>query len=91
MSNAVPDISKLAIGDNKENVPPPRQVTPEKAKFASPGPSTTSQAEQHHHREPLSPKKGVAVNTKHMPAYMRATAASSGRKTISSEFFNQVN
>jgi len=83
----VPDISKLEIGDNKENVPPPRLVTPEKAKFASPGPATASSSSQSvvDQREPLSPKKGVAVNTKHMPAYMRATASSSGRKTITTK------
>merc|ERR1711892_1538251 len=84
---SVPDISKLEIGDNKENVPPPRLVTPEKAKFASPGPATASSSSQSvvDQRETLSPKKGVAVNTKHMPAYMRATASSSGRKTITTK------
>ena len=72
------DFSKLSLEENKENVAPRKDVTPEKTKFAAPTPSRESAA-----REPLSPKKGFAVNTKHMPAYMRPTAASSGRKTIS--------
>ena len=49
---------------------------------------TLKHAQHHHHRELLSPKKGVAVNTKHMPAYMRATAASSARKTKKPELSN---
>ena len=76
------DFSKLSLEENKENVAPKKDVTPEKKKFAAPTPSGEGAA-----REPLSPKKGFAVNTKHMPAYMRPTAASSGRKTIS-KFIN---
>ena len=79
------DFSKLSLQENKENVAPSKkglteENSPEKAKFPAPNPDESSK------REPLSPKKGFAVNTKHMPAYMRPTAASSGRKTISKYF-----
>ena len=79
---SVPDVSKLTLNENKENQPPPKakQVTPEKSKFASPPPTGHGRDK----RDPLSPKKGFAVNTKHMPAYMRPTS-SSGRKTITSK------
>ena len=81
---SIPDVSKLTLSENKENQPPPKakQVTPEKSKFVSPPPTGHGAARDK--RDPLSPKKGFAVNTKHMPAYMRPTS-SSGRKKITSK------
>ena len=70
--------------DDKENQQPeekPVQKPDEKKVDKFPVPKMTPDTGDDGPREPLSPKKGFKVNTSSMPAYMRATASSSVKKT----------
>ena len=70
--------------EDKENHQPeekPTQKPDGKKVDKFPVPKIATDPKDDEPREPLSPKKGFKVNTSSMPAYMRATASSSVKKT----------
>ena len=66
--------------ENQENIAPKisGKTEPTKQKFPVPKFTTTSNEE----RLPLSPKKGVKVNSRYTPSYMKSTASSSKKSSV---------
>ena len=76
-------LGTLCLEDKENHQPEEKQVhKPDEKKVDKfPVPKIASDSQDDGPREPLSPKKGFKVNTSSMPAYMRATASSSVKKT----------
>ena len=76
-------LGTLCLEDKENHQPEEKAVkkSDEKKVDKFPVPKIAPETGDDGPREPLSPKKGFKVNTSSMPAYMRATASSSVKKT----------
>merc|ERR1712142_198412 len=83
METPTKKLGSLCLED-KENCKPdvkPKDTSDEKKADKFPIPKMPPNDKNNGQRDPLSPKKGFKVNTSSMPAYMRATASSSVKKS----------
>ena len=83
METPTKKLGSLCLED-KENCKPdvkPKDTSDEKKADKFPVPKMPPNDKNNGQRDPLSPKKGFKVNTSSMPAYMRATASSSVKKS----------